>query len=284
MFSQLFSAMISPILGLSAAIVWGAADFSGGLSARRVNVWWVVLISQAFGIALLAGLALAFGEALPPAKLLLFGALAGLVGEFGLLLLYQGLAIGRMGVVAPLSAVLSALLPAGLSMFTEGFPAASQLGGIILAIPAIWLVSSGSEHGRAKLNELLMGIASGLAFGLFFILIDQMSSQAIFWPLAAARFASLCFLILLTMFLRPSPFPTWASIPLIALAGLFDSTGNLFFAFATQVGRLDVAAVLGSLYPAVTILLAYIFLHERLARPQWVGVALAMGAIVLISW
>ena len=284
MIPQFFSFMLGPILGISAALSWGASDFSGGLSARKVNVWWVVLISQVFGILFLTGLALAFKESFPPRSILLYGALAGLVGEFGLILLYQGLAVGRMGVVAPLSAVLSALLPASLGLYLEGSPASLQLTGMALAIPAIWLVSSGGEHGGAKINELLLGITSGLAFGIFFILIDRVSSQAIFWPLAAARLSSLGFLMVLNMIMKPNPRPTWAIVPLIALAGLLDSTGNLFFAFATRIGRLDMAAVLGSLYPAVTILLAYLLLRERLARPQWLGVGLALGAIVMIAW
>ena len=151
MIPQFLSSMLGPIIGISAALSWGASDFSGGLSARKVNVWWVVLISQVFGILFLTGLALAFKESIPPRSILLYGALAGLVGEFGLILLYQGLAIGRMGVVAPLSAVLSALLPASLGLYLEGAPASLQLTGMALAIPAIWLVSTGGEHGGAKI-------------------------------------------------------------------------------------------------------------------------------------
>ncbi len=274
----------APIFGLIAALTWGASDFAGGLSAKRTSVWWVVLLSQVFGILLLTLLAVIFDEELPDTPDLLLGALAGAIGEFGLIMLYQGLASGRMGVVAPLSAVLSALIPVGVGMLNEGLPVPLQLAGIGLAIPAIWLVSAGGEHGRARVNELLLGLGSGVAFGFYFFLIDQFSARSVFWPLVTARMASLVILLILVLILKPTPRPILNRIPLIAAAGLLDSTGNLFFALATRLGRLDVSAVLASLYPAGTVLLAYLMLKERLARTQWLGVILAMLAIVLISF
>jgi drug/metabolite transporter (DMT)-like permease len=275
---------LAPLFGLLAATTWGASDFAGGLSAKRTSVWLVVLYSQVFGLAFLAGLALVWGESgLAPADILQ-AALAGAIGEFGLILLYQGLAVGRMGVVAPLSAVLSALLPVGVGILTEGLPAPLQIAGIGLAIPAVWMVSAGGEHGEAKVNELLYGLASGVAFGFYFIMIDRLSSRAVFWPLATARLTSLIILIILAFILKPAPRPTLPRFPLIAAAGVLDSLGNLFFAMSTRAGRLDIAAVLASLYPAGTVLLAYVLLKERLNRSQWFGVALAMTAIVLISY
>lgn len=275
--------VLAPLLGILAALAWGGSDFSGGLSAKRSSVWWVVACSQAVGAVLLAALGLIFGESWPGSRVLLIGALSGIVGEIGLLLLYQGLAVGRMGVVAPLSAVLSALVPAGFGFFLEGLPKPLQLAGIGLAVPAVWLVSAGSQHGRAQKSELLLGLGAGVAFGGFFILIDQVSNQAVFWPLFVARLASISLLGLILLLLRPTPRPSWRSLPLIATVGVLDSSGNLFFALATRIGRLDLAAVLSSLYPAVTILLAYLLLRERLARAQWIGVSLAMVVVVLIS-
>ncbi len=274
---------IAPLLGLTASLAWGASDFCGGLSAKRSSVWWVVLGSQAVGIVFLTLLALLFREALPAGPVLLLGALAGLLGEFGLIMLYQGLAIGRMGVVAPLSAVFSAILPALFGMFQEGLPSGLQLGGIGLALPAIWLVSASGHSGRAKANELFLGLGAGLAFGVYFILIGQVSSHAVFWPLASARLASLIFLSVVVWFIKPVPLPTLKELPLIAATGVLDSSGNLFFALATRYGRLDLASVLASLYPAATVMLAYWLLHERLAGLQWLGVALALLAIVFIS-
>jgi drug/metabolite transporter (DMT)-like permease len=274
---------LATILGLAAALAWGASDFSGGLSAKRTSVWWVVLISQVVGFVFLASLAFAFNEPFPRKSDLQLGVLAGIVGEFGLILLYKGLAVGRMGVVAPLSAVLSALLPAGVAILAEGMPVPLQIAGIGLALPAVWFISSGGEHGRANTTELFLGLGAGLSFGAYFILIARMSSEVVFWPLAAARLASLIVMLAIAYFLKPSPRPTLRSLPLISVAGLLDSSGNLFFALATRAGRLDVAAVLASLYPATTVLLAAILLHERLARAQWLGVSLAFAAILLLS-
>jgi drug/metabolite transporter (DMT)-like permease len=279
----MFTIPYAAVLGLAAALAWGASDFSGGLSAKRTSVWWVVLISQAVGLFFLTFLAIAFGERLPGKSDLRMGVLAGIVGEFGLILLYQGLAVGRMGVVAPISAVLSALLPVGFAIAAVGFPAPLNFAGIGLALPAVWLISSGGEHGRAKKNELLFGLGAGLSFGLYFIMIAQVSSRSIYWPLATARLASFIVMLILAIYLRPSPKPAIRSLPLITVAGLLDSSGNLFFALATRYGRLDVAAVLASLYPATTVLLAAMLLHERLSRAQWLGVALALTAIVLLS-
>jgi drug/metabolite transporter (DMT)-like permease len=279
----MFPIPIVTTLGLAAAMAWGASDFSGGLSAKRASVWWVVLLSQVIGLIFLIIMAFAFRETFPGRTDLLLGGLAGIVGEFGLILLYQGLAVGRMGVVAPLSAVLSALLPAGVSMLVEGIPLPIQLAGIGLALPAVWLLASGGEHGRVKTSELFFGLGAGVSFGGYFILIAQVSHRAVFWPLAAARLASLIMILPIVFILRPTPKPTLRNLPLIAVAGLLDSSGNLFYALATRAGRLDVAAVLASLYPATTVFLAALFLHERLARSQWIGVTLALAAIVLLG-
>jgi drug/metabolite transporter (DMT)-like permease len=279
----MINSYLSSILGLGAALAWGGSDFAGGLSAKRTSVWWVVLLSQAVGLLFLIFLTILYDKSLPLMRDLLLGALAGFIGEFGLIMLYQGLATGRMGVVAPLSAILSALLPACVGMFIAGMPIPTQLAGNCLALPAVWLVSTGSEHGRAKTSELLLGLGAGLAFGIYFILIAQFSSRAIYWPLTAARLTSLIVMLLLVMTFKPIPRPALRNLPLITMAGILDSTGNIFFALATRTGRLDVAAVLSSLYPAVTILLAYFLLKERLVLKQWVGVGLALTAIFLIT-
>jgi drug/metabolite transporter (DMT)-like permease/photosystem II stability/assembly factor-like uncharacterized protein len=275
--------MLTPFLGLAAALVWGASDFCGGLSAKRASTWWVVLLSQVVGLIYLVTLAFLLKEKLPPHPILLTGMLAGLIGEFGLVMLYQGLASGRMGIVAPLSALTGAILPALFSWRQEGLPSTIQLSGILLALPAVWLVSASSGTGRVRRLELALGLFSGLAFGIYFILIGQVSSQSIYWSLTAARFSSLVFLIGLIWIIRPIPRPAGAVFWLIALVGFLDTSGNVLYALATRFGRLDIAAVLASLYPATTILLAYTLLKERLGRAQWAGVALALTVVALLS-
>ena len=271
------------ILGLAAASAWGASDFSGGMASKRHNAFIVVMLSQVVGLLLLILLALSFKEPLSNLKYLALGAVAGLIGEAGLLALYRGLAIGRMGVVAPLSAVTSAVVPVLFSILIEGFPAPIQIIGILMGLISVWLVSRPQGSTGFQAAELGLGLIAGLAFGGYFILIDQFSSAAIFWPLISGRITSILAIVIFLAISRRWEAPQLRHLPLIALAGALDATGNLFFALATRTGRLDIAAVLASLYPAGTVLLASLILKERMFRLQWAGVALALTAIVLIS-
>lgn len=273
-----------PILaGLSAALTWGAADYSGGIATKRTNALWVVFISQFIGIILLFCLALAWGENIPSNQSLLYGAAAGLVGEFGLLALYQGLALGRMGIVAPLSAVIGALLPATFGIFLEGLPGIATLSGILIALLAIWLIAASAPVAGIQKAELFYPLLAGGLFGIYFILVDQASAETIFFPLLTARLAAAIFMGLIVLWKKPVPKPGKLSLPWIAATGFLDTTGNLFYAWATRAGRLDEAVILSSLYPATTVLLAMLFLHERLARSQWLGVLFALLAVILIG-
>jgi len=278
------SELLALFTGLASAASWGAGDFSGGLASKRTNVYVVVILSQVVGGLLLALLGLLLREPLPTREDVLWSAAAGTLGSAGLLGLYHGLATGRMGIVAPVTAVVSGLLPATIGLILEGLPDAPQLAGFALALPAMWLVSR-PESGESGWNwrELVLPVLSGLGLGSFIALIGQVSEGAIFWPLVAARMTSLVLLGAAVVLLRKWERPTRSQLPLIALAGLFDMGGNAFYVLAAQLGRLDVASILTSLYPASTLFLARVFLHERLLRPQGVGVALALAAVVLIA-
>jgi drug/metabolite transporter (DMT)-like permease len=270
-------------LGLASAASWGAGDFSGGLASRRGDVYDVVLVSQAVGLGLLVGLALLLVEPLPPAGDLLWAAGAGLAGGLGLLALYRGLALGRMGVVAPVAAVVSAALPALFGLWTEGLPSTLRLAGFGLALVAVWLVSRPEDGGPVRRQELTLPLLAGLGFGFFLIVVDRLSETAVLWPLAAARLASITMLAVTVLARQRPPLPVVRSLPLLLLVGLFDTAGNAFYALATRAGRLDVAAVLSSLYPAITVLLARSILREQVAARQWLGVAAALVAVVLIA-
>ncbi|GAB4530756.1 MAG: DMT family transporter [Anaerolineae bacterium] len=277
--------------GLASAASWGSGDFSGGLASRRGSVYSVVIISQLIGGLFLLGLALWLGESLPSAYNLILGGVAGVLGVVGLVALYRGLSSGRMGVVAPATAVVAAGIPVLVSLFSVGLPATSQLAGFGMGLAAVWLLStSGPSHGKGRgegafgTRELGLAATAGLGFGLFFVLIDQVSQSAVLWPLVAARMASIIFLSTLTIARRGWKHPTGGQLPLIALAGIFDTGGNTFFALATRIGRLDIAAVLSSLYPAATVLLAWLVLKERLTPQQWLGVIAALVALVFIAW
>ena len=270
--------------GLISAIAWGAGDFSGGMATRRISVLLVVLWSQLIGAVALLTLALVFREALPQMRFMIYGAMAGLVGVIGLAALYRGLAIGRMGIVAPLSALTAAVIPVIVGVLGEGLPAASQLAGFALAVPAIWALSYSSDGGKLQVQEWTHALVAGAGFGLFFVFIDRASDQAVLWPLVAARTASICCMLLLVALRGEMAPPPRGHLALLLAVGIFDAAGNTFFALASRIGRLDISAVLASLYPGATVLLAWLILRERLLPRQWAGVGLAAASLVMISW
>jgi drug/metabolite transporter (DMT)-like permease len=274
---------LAVLYGLASAASWGAGDFSGGLAAKRSSVYSVVIISQLVGGICLGGLALLFSEPFPDSTDLLYGSAAGIAGVIGLVALYRGLAVGHMGVVAPVAAVVSAVVPVIVSLFIEGLPGLQQIIGFGLAAVAIWLLSGGNGEASVRMQDLGLPVVAGLGFGLFFILIDRVSDGSVFWPLVAARVASIALLLIFVLLTRQAVKPNVRQLPIIALAGVFDSGGNAFFALATQLGRLDISAVLSSLYPATTVILAWFILKERLMSRQWGGVVTALIAVVLIA-
>jgi drug/metabolite transporter (DMT)-like permease len=270
------------IFGLSSAVTWGIGDFSGGLATRRTPVLSVVLLSQVMGIALLSALAIIRGESAPALTDILWGASAGIVGQVGLLSFYRAMAIGQMGIAAPITAVLAAALPVLVGSLAQGLPNTLHIVGFILALVGIWFISRPHpEVGRPAGLEL--AFLAGLGFGGFLVLIAQVHENAVFWPLVAARAASISVMLGVILIQRRFTAPIRAVLPLIMLAGIMDVGGNAFFVLAEQAGRLDVASVLSSLYPATTVLLALIILKERLTRVQSVGILLALIAIPMIA-
>ena len=274
--------LITVLLGLAVSLSWGAGDFSGGLATRRANVMSVVIAAYAMGIALLIALALVWSEPFPSAIDMFWGTVAGLAGSVGLVAFYQALAVGRMGITAPITAVLAAALPVIFSAFFVGLPSLLQLTGFVLALIAVWFISR-PERATDRPKGLGLALLAGLGFGSFFILIDQVSFHAIFWPLAAAKLSSFIFILAIVLIRRQEVLPKKSAFPFVLLAGTLDVAGNAFFVLATHSGRLDVAAILSSLYPAVTVILARIFLKERLTRFQAIGILVALIAIPLIS-
>lgn len=270
--------------GLLSALSWGAGDFNGGLATRRTSVVGVVFISHLSGWVLLVALALLTGEPFPPAQDMIWGGLSGLAGLVGLVALYRALASGSMGIAAPVSGVLTAALPVLFSIGVRGLPHGEQLLGFALAFVAIWLVSF-ARGGRHDAGNVGMAILAGFGFGVFFILLDQIHSHAVFWPLVAARTLSTgTMAAVLLANRRVNLLPNGRGLlALVLLSSGLDVAGNVFFLVATQAGRLDIAAVVSSLYPASTLLLARFFLKERLSRLQFAGVLTALVAIVLVT-
>ncbi len=270
------------IFGLAASLFWGSGDFSGGLASRRDNAASVVLAAYTVGCVLLVILALIWREAFPSPINVLWGGLSGVSGAIGLIAFYSALSIGRMGIIAPVSAILTAGIPVLFSAYTQGLPSLLQLGGFVLALFAIGLVSR-PERAKGRPEGLGLALIAGCGFGCFFVLISRVSPGATFWPLAVARLTSVGVLLVVISIRRQKILPKKSITLLVILAGVLDALGNAFFVFATHVGRLDVAAILSSLYPVATVLLATLILHERMTRIQTLGILLALLAIPMIS-
>jgi drug/metabolite transporter (DMT)-like permease len=275
------AALGSAVLGIASAVTWGVGDFCGGLAARRTPVLAVVFLSQLIGLVFLVALALLAREPAPRWEDVVWGAAAGLAGLGGLSALYSALSTGNMGLVAPVTGVISTAMPVVFGALTQGLPQPLQMLGFALAIVSVGLIARTGDGG-AHPHGLALAIIAGVSFGAFLILIANTRDGAVFWPLVAARGASVLVMVLFMLMRRSFARPDRSALPLIAASGTMDAAGNFLFVLAEQAGRLDVASALSSLYPASTVLLALVLLHERLMRWQVVGVVLSLIAIPLI--
>jgi len=274
-----------PILyGLVSATAWGAADFIGGLVSKRTSPIRVLFLAEIAGFIPFMLLAIVLREPIPPASDLLTGAFASLVGLAGLIFLYRALAEGQMTIAAPVSALFAAVIPVIFGSLTLGLPSTATMIGFGLAFLAVWLISqTDSTNWRFSLSDLRLPLISGFFFGFYFIILHRATLNAFFWPLTAARFAGFVALGLLALVTRQPAMPpreTWA---LCILNGIIDIAGNGFYVLSAQTGRIDVAAVLGALYPAGTVLLAWLILKERISAIQTMGIVLVFIAIVLFT-
>jgi drug/metabolite transporter (DMT)-like permease len=276
------------LLALASGLVWGAADFTGGVATRKGHQFQVVALSAIGGIALLVGCAIAFGERLPPLAAVTWAAGSGVAGAIGLASLYRGLSLGRAATVAPTAAVVTALMPVLFHGLRSGWPRGTQLAGFGLAFAGIWLVAAASsgagdtDAAPASGPGLRLALLAGVGFGSFLILIAQVDADLVFVPLAVARTVMLATALLL-MVSRRVPLPSIAAHPLALLAGVLDAGGNVLYLLARELTRLDVAAVLASLYPVSTVVLARLVSNERISATQWVGAAVCLVAVVLIT-
>lgn len=280
--------MLTVLLALGSAAMYGLSDFLGGSVSRRTSVWAVAVVTQITAMVLIGGANLLLGGESSVSDLL-WGALAGMGTGSGTAFLYRGLAAGRMGVVAPISAVGAALLPVAVGLATGERPPPLTWIGIAIAFPAIWLVSStggpaSGDHSPAPSSEgVVDGLLAGLGFGVMFAALGQGSDAAGLAPLALAEVVSIAAVIALATVMRQDWLPreraSWNGIWIGGIA----AGATVLFLFATQSGLLAVASVLASLYPAVTVLLAATLLRERIHARQAIGLALALGAVALVA-
>jgi drug/metabolite transporter (DMT)-like permease len=280
--------LLSILFGLGAALGWGAGDFTGGLAARKTGAYRAVLYGEIVGIFVLFSAIAILGESVPNLKVWLLSMLAGMFGTIGLMLLYQAMTLGLMSIAAPVSALLAAMLPVFVGVFTEGLPKFLTLIGFGFALFAVWMVSQGVGGVTdilSHLSDLKLPLLAGIGFGLYFVIMHEATSTgATIWPMVASRSGGI---ILITIYMLTTR-AIWkmedsSAWPMIVLNGILDISGNVFFILAGQTGRLDVAAVLSSLFPGATVVLAWIFLKERLTRNQWIGIGAALIAIVLMT-
>ena len=275
------------VLALASAVAYGASDFLGGLATRRSSAFAVVVWSQLAGLVMLAAAAAVMGTPVASRADLAWGALAGVGGGAGVVLLYRGLAIGRMAVVAPTTAVGAAALPVLTGLLLGERPQALALVGVAVALLAIVLVSSAPDAGNLQTRRglppgLIEAVGSGVGFALFFVALAQASETAALWPLIAAR-VSIAVAALAGLATRTTLRPVAGSTRLILAVGVLDMAANLLYLLASRTGLLSLVAVVVSLYPASTVLLARFVLGERLSARQLVGLVAAGAGVALIA-
>ncbi|MDQ1583281.1 MAG: hypothetical protein QOF36_1335 [Microbacteriaceae bacterium] len=291
--------MLTAVFGLSGALIFGSADFLGGLAARRISAVRVTAISATTGlVVLLIATAFVGGTWSPGA--ILWGVLSGVSGALAISLLYASLAIGPMSILSPLTAVLGAIVPMTWGIFSGDRFAPIGYAALALALVAVVLVGFVPERGavRASMRGLLLGSGSGIMIGGFMIFINQAPDDSGLIPLVMNRAVSASIMVATVGILtwvrrvrragssRPGEHagPRWLpGLPLALAAGVVDSVANTLLLIGLRVGDLTVMSVLTAMYPAGTILLAAIVLTERIAPVQWVGLALALTAAGMLA-
>ena len=284
------------LLALAAALLWGGGDFSGAMGVKTIGgsisgALRIVLLSHVTSFFVLVIIGLLYGGPSPHGAGLLWGLAAGVMGGLSLTAFYIALSRGAMGASAAISGLLAATIPAVVSLATEGSPGALRLAGFFVAGAAIWMIAAGSSataaHDSNK-ETTALAIISGAGFGIYFVALKMAGSGGPVWAMTTARMGSIttCGIILLVLTLRGEAKKVIVSrtaVGWVLLTALLDTSGNLLFVAATRMGRLDVASVLASLYPATTILLAAWTLHERPTRRQGLGMLVAAAAVVMIT-
>lgn len=268
-------------LSLGAVCAWGTSDFFGGYAARRANALILTTIAHAAGAAFMILLAVVTGAEFPSHSSIVWACASGLSGGGALALFYRALASGNMGLTAPVAAVVSASIPVIFSMAHDGFPGAAPISGFVLAGVGIWLVSR--SEGNDRPEGIGMAMLAGAGFAGYYLFIRQAGAGSPFWLSGLARIASLvltAIIVLCTRSFRPMD---RRGVNFGIFIGCIDVIGSALFVRANQVGRLDVAVVISSLYPVVTVLLARVVLKEHFTRWRVVGMIAAIVAVPLIA-
>ncbi|WP_375475617.1 EamA family transporter [uncultured Jatrophihabitans sp.] len=273
------------VLGLVAAVLYGIGDFTGGIASRRRGAITILLVSYPVGAVLMTAMLPFFPGALT-GRAAGFGVLGGLAGVLGVLLMYSLMTVAPINVVSPVTAVLAAIVPVVVGVAIGERPHVLAWTGIALGLLAVVLVSRSAEdapRGRMSPRLLALAFLSGLGFGLYFVFLARAGHDTGLWPLVFSRYASALIIVPLAKARGAIESIRGRVLGIVVLAGTCDALANLFFLLASRHGLLSIASVLTSLYPATTVLLAVTVLREHVSRTQQAGLALAAGAIVLIT-
>jgi drug/metabolite transporter (DMT)-like permease len=280
-------AQVGPVASsVMAVFLWGIADFSGGCGSRRSDAFVVTAFSYICAFAAMLAVALAHNGVFPDRASIVWALIAGSVGGFSLALFYRSLAMGKMGLSAPIGALLGAAIPTLVDIALEGAPSRWAVGGFVLAVVAIWLITrpeasvESDDAGHPK--GVAMAALAGVGFAGFYLCIHQATGSPI-WIATISRVGSLVATTVAIAAVRPPLAMDAPSVAYGAIAGIFDVVASALFIYASQRGRLDQAVVITSLYPAVTVLLARIVLKEEFSRWKFVGLLAALAAVPLIA-
>lgn len=265
---------------LGAVFIWGTSDFIGGYAARRSNAFLFTSIVHLTGLLLMFGVAIALHPPFPSHKAIAWAMAAGLSGGAGLAIFYRALALGNMGLTAPVSAVVSAVIPTIFATFTEGIPRTLQIAGFVLAVIGIWLIARPEDGSRPE--GIGTAVVAGIAFAGFYLFSKQAGDESAIWIAAMSRVASFAVTGSIVLFGGHRQI-TREGIGWAIVAGILDISGSVMYIRSEQIGRLDAAVVISSLYPAITVLLARIILKEHFTRWKMVGMLAALAAVPLIA-
>lgn len=274
--------IVPTAFGLAAVFAWGTSDFLGGFGSRRANAYLLTAVSHLGGLALASVLALGTQAAFPPMQSVRWALLAGACGGLALALFYRALSSGKMGLTAAVAAVVGAAIPSAVGIATDGWPGTWALAGFALAGIGIWLIARPEQAGLTA-SGFATAVLCGVGFAGFYLFIRRAGDASAFWGAACSRFAALMVVSGIVAAGRQFYPMDAARVGIGLAAGMLDVTGTVCFIRATQTGKLDSAVMLTSLYPAITVILARIFLREHFTRWKLVGMAAALGAVPLIA-
>jgi drug/metabolite transporter (DMT)-like permease len=269
------------VYSLAAVLFWGTSDFLGGYATRRANAFLFTTVVNIGGLILVGTLASGTHAQFPSGRSVLWVLAGGVLGGASLAIFYRALSSGRMGLTAPVAAVLSAAIPTVFGMFTEGLPGKIPVIGFFLAAIGLWLITR-AEHGHTP-EGIGLALLAGTGFACFYLCVRQASDSSAFWIATFTRTGGLLITGVIVLLQRNFSDITAAGCRWGLLTGCIDSLGTILFVRASQTGRLDEAVVLSSLYPAVTVLLARILLKEHLTRWRFVGLLAALAAVPMIA-